>query len=380
MYNNSQELKNQSNELDIPSRLKGNLDISPELPTIPPRIPFLSIIENKTKEGHEQDQQQYDIEQQMDWRIPKLKKEKTQDENETRFIPNDFPSTLSNFTGTFDVNAIPGLMPPADIPGQLNNPFDLVPFKIPPTTRVTRSSSRITPIDVRTLFGNRQGKLKTDVREPANIRGPVDIRNMPPNQFNNLIWGSDSRFGARGAGMKGTKKEKSLAGLPAKQQEFEVSKRLSKLEKLIRMDESTMTEKQRSEKVRLLRLEKNRRAAAVSRERKKRYIRSLEERSLIMSRHLEALELENGRLRELLSQNNITNPNILNPALPNLPNLELSPTKQIEARNRPFSAMMDMSFPGTSDAPEGAGSEKPTLKMNDTTVVGTPAKKRRISG
>jgi len=376
MYNNSQELKNENDELDFPSSIKGNLDISPELPTIPPRIPFLSIIENKTKEGHERDQQQYDIEQQMNWRIPKLKKEKTQDENETRFIPNDFPSTLSNFTGTFDVNAIPGLMPPADIPGQLNSsPFDLAPFKIPPTTRVTRSGGRITPIDVRTLFGNRPGKLKTDVREPANIRGPVDIRNMPPNQFNNLIWGSDSRFGARGAGMKGTKKEKSLAGLPAKQQEFEVSKRLSKLEKLIQMDESEMTEKQRSEKVRLLRLEKNRRAAAVSRERKKRYIRSLEERSLIMSRHLEALELENGKLRELLSQNNITNPNILNPALPNLPNLELSPTKQIEARKRPFSAMMDMNFPGMSDASEGAGCEKLALKMNDAAIVQTTANK-----
>jgi len=373
MYNTSQELKNQINEPDMPSSLKGNLDISPELPAIPPRIPFLSIIENKTKEGHERDQQQYDIEQQMNWRIPKLKKEKTQDENETRFIPNDFPSTLSNFTGTFDVNAIPGLMPPTDIPGQLNsNPFDLVPFKIPPTTRVTRSG-RITPIDVRTLFGNREGKLKTDVREPANIRGPVDIRNMPPNQFNSLIWGSDSRFGGRSTGMKGTKKEKSLAGLPAKQQELEVSKRLSKLEKLIRMDESTMTEKQRSEKVRLLRLEKNRRAAAVSRERKKRYIRSLEERSLIMSRHLEALEMENGQLRKLLSQNNIRNPNILNPALPNLPNLELSPSKQIEARKRPFSAMMDMNFPGTSDVSEGAGCEKLTLKMNDATVLQTTA-------
>lgn len=385
MYNNSQELKNQTSETDIPSSLRGTLDIPPQLSAIPPQLPFLSIIENKTQEGHNVDQQRYDMEQRMDWGMPKLKKEKTQDENEPQFIPHDFPTSLNNFPGAFDVNAIPGLMPQTDMSGQLNqNPFDLVPFKIPPTTRVTRSGDVLTPIDVRTLLGtgNSQRKVKTDVREPVDIRGPIDIRNMPSNQYNNLLWGSDSHFGVRGVGTRRNKKEKSLAGLPAKQQELGVSKRLSKLEKLIRMDENTMTDKQRREKVRLMRLEKNRRAAAVSRERKKRYIKSLEERSLIMSKHLEALELENGQLRQLLGQNNLQKSNTLNPAQPNLPNLEPSsfdsesnPTN-CTARKRPFSAMMDMNIPAAPDEPEGSGSAEITIKRNDLPLVQMTAKEK----
>merc|ERR550517_1182066 len=93
-----------------------------------------------------------------------------------------------------------------------------------------------------------------------------------------------------------------------------------------------MTKKQRSDKALLMRMEKNRRAAAVSRERKKRYVRSLEERSLIMSKHLEALELENSQLQKLLSQHNIQGPNTLNNVLPSLPNLEPSPFDQSNSR------------------------------------------------
>merc|ERR1719300_1233223 len=48
------------------------------------------------------------------------------------------------------------------------------------------------------------------------------------------------------------------------------------------------------------RLVKNRRAASVSRERKRSYVRSLEERSLIMAKHLAALETENAHLRQVL--------------------------------------------------------------------------------
>jgi len=96
--------------------------------------------------------------------------------------------------------------------------------------------------------------------------------------------------------------KKSLAGLPAKMVEQGVSARLNKLEKLTRLDESQLSGDQKNEKRRLMRLEKNRRAAAISRERKKRYIRSLEERSLIMAKHLAAMEMENGHLRQLLAQ------------------------------------------------------------------------------
>jgi len=295
------------------------------------------------------DQQTCKLEQRTEWGMPKLKKEKTMDESEPHFIPHDFPASFNNYLGTFDVNAIPGLMPQTDMPGQVTqNPFDLVPFKTAPTTRVSRFGDVLKPIDVRALLStaNGQRRVNTDVREPLNISLPMDIRNMPSNQWNKLIWGSNSHFGARDVGRKRNKKEKSLAGLPAKLQEVGVSRRLSKLQNLIRMDENTMTKKQRSEKVRLMRLEKNRRAAAVSRERKKRYIRSLEERSLIMRKHLEALELENGQLRQLLGQNNIRTPNTLNPTRPDLPNLdpssfdsESNPTNS-KTRKRPFTVMM----------------------------------------
>jgi len=93
----------------------------------------------------------------------------------------------------------------------------------------------------------------------------------------------------------------SMAGLPAKMLELGVSARLSKLDELSRMREEELSGHQRAEKRRLMRLEKNRRAASISRERKKRYIRSLEERSLIMAKHLAALEMENNHLRQLLA-------------------------------------------------------------------------------
>lgn len=128
-------------------------------------------------------------------------------------------------------------------------------------------------------------------------RGPVDIRklgggvhdgsNIPPMDAD--VYPED-------------KGKKSLAGLPSKLLELGVSKRLTKLDRLSRMDDRNMSSKQKAEKRRLMRLEKNRRAAAISRERKKRYIRSLEERSLIMSKHLQVLEMENSQLRALLAQ------------------------------------------------------------------------------
>jgi len=382
MHNDSEEVKNKLNDKENSLNQQENLDIPPKLPTSPSHHPLLSIIEHKTEEGHEMNPNRYHTEQQMDWRMPRLKKEKTRDENEQQFVAHDFSTQLNNFPGTFDVNAIPGLMPPTDIAGHLKpNPLDLVPFKIAQTTRRTRSSDVLAPIDVRTLLsaGNRQGNLKTVAREPVDIRGPVDIRNMSPKK-NKLLLEYSPR--EQGVGTKRNRKEKSLAGLPAKLQEIGVSKRLSKLEKLIGMDESTMTMKQRKEKIRLLRLEKNRRAAAISRERKKRYIRSLEERSLIMSKHLEALELENGQLRQLLSQNNVQKQNIPDPKAPNMWCLKpstfdedgnLTPT---ESGKRVFSAMMDTNIPGISGASEGSGYKKLTIKMNKVPVVQTTAKRR----
>lgn len=91
-----------------------------------------------------------------------------------------------------------------------------------------------------------------------------------------------------------------LAGTSKKLLEFGVSARLNKLDELSRVEEEKLTSSQLAEKRRLVRLEKNRRAASVSRERKRSYVRSLEERSLIMAKHLAVLETENSHLRQML--------------------------------------------------------------------------------
>jgi len=346
--------------LDFPTQLEENdipLSLSENL-TIPPFIP---MIENKTQEMHEVECK------------PKLKTEESHDENELPIMCNDFSYALNKYPGILDVNAIPGLLAQPDQSVMLNpNPFNS--FKIPSNSAMQSSDNLLSPIDVRSILGSGSSVKKL----PHDIRGPVDIRNISSNEYNDYLIRSESLFDIRGVGtLGGIKKEKSLAGLPAKLQELGVSKRLSKLDKLIRMDEDTMTKKQRSEKARLMRLEKNRRAAAVSRERKKRYIRSLEERSLIMSKHLEALELENSQLRKLLSQYNIQGPNILNDVLPSLPSLEPSPFDQSNSRvgKRNFTTMEKNSFSEQMNA-AGGSREKQTLKMdNDSNKRATKRKR-----
>jgi len=122
-----------------------------------------------------------------------------------------------------------------------------------------------------------------------------------------------------------------LAGTSKKLLEFGVSARLNKLDELSRVEEEKLTSSQLAEKRRLVRLEKNRRAASVSRERKRSYVRSLEERSLIMAKHLAALETENLHLRQMMrSYQNGGNPNdvpplILPPGATPTPDLSMIP-------------------------------------------------------
>jgi len=237
----------QLDENDIPRSLSENL-------TIPPFIP---MIENKTQELHEVECK------------PKLKTEKSHDENELPIISNDFPCALSKYPGSFDVNAIPGLLAQPGPSGTFN-PSHFNNFKIPPNSAMPSPDDLMAPIDVRSILGS--GSSLRNL--PRDTRGPVDIRNLSSNKYNDYLIRSESLFDIRGVGtLGGIKEEKSLAGLPAKLQELGVSKRLSKFDKLPRMDEHGMTKKQRSEKAQLMRLEKNRRTAAVSRERKKKFFR-----------------------------------------------------------------------------------------------------------
>lgn len=81
------------------------------------------------------------------------------------------------------------------------------------------------------------------------------------------------------------------------------STRLKRLKTLSSAKEEQLTGNQVVEKKRIIRLEKNRRAAAMSRKKKKVYIRDLEENSKLMERHLAILKMENDHLRALLSAN-----------------------------------------------------------------------------
>jgi len=82
----------------------------------------------------------------------------------------------------------------------------------------------------------------------------------------------------------------------------QTKKRIERLDTLSRVPRSDLNAHEKEAKLRLLKLESNRRAAQVSRQKKKRYIANLEERAAMMAKHLAALEIENGQLRALLAE------------------------------------------------------------------------------
>jgi len=82
----------------------------------------------------------------------------------------------------------------------------------------------------------------------------------------------------------------------------QTKKRIERLDSLSRVPRSDLNAHEKEAKLRLLKLESNRRAAQVSRQKKKRYIANLEERAAMMAKHLAALEIENGQLRALLAE------------------------------------------------------------------------------
>jgi len=84
--------------------------------------------------------------------------------------------------------------------------------------------------------------------------------------------------------------------------------RLSRLKELSQRPEDDLSNDQRNEKKRIIRLEKNRRAAAMSRRKKKMYIKNLEERAALMAKHLAILEMENSQLKAILSSQNVNLP------------------------------------------------------------------------
>merc|ERR1712241_77144 len=77
--------------------------------------------------------------------------------------------------------------------------------------------------------------------------------------------------------------------------------RLKKLRALCQKADDTLSKPQKMEKKRIIRLEKNRRAAAMSRRKKKMFVKNLENKNKLMERHIAILEMENAQLRALLN-------------------------------------------------------------------------------
>ncbi|ETO35867.1 hypothetical protein RFI_01193 [Reticulomyxa filosa] len=74
------------------------------------------------------------------------------------------------------------------------------------------------------------------------------------------------------------------------------------LKELSEHPEEKLSYDQKNEKKRIIRLEKNRRAAVVSRRKKKMYIKNLEERAARMAKHIAILEMENNQFRGIIHQ------------------------------------------------------------------------------
>jgi len=106
--------------------------------------------------------------------------------------------------------------------------------------------------------------------------------------------------------------------------------RLKRLKTLSERAEDNLSKHEQDEKKRIIRLEKNRRAAAMSR-RKKMYVKGLEDKNNLLQRYLSIAEMENAHLRALLHQHKMNGAMI-----PNVPlNHHTMPPFKVRANSEP---------------------------------------------
>jgi len=88
-------------------------------------------------------------------------------------------------------------------------------------------------------------------------------------------------------------------------QQLRTEARLKRLQEIYAHEVSgaALDEQMKKEKLKLIELENNRRAAKVSRAKKRQYIRDLEQRVEMFSKHIATLEMENSELRAALNKN-----------------------------------------------------------------------------
>jgi len=145
--------------------------------------------------------------------------------------------------------------------------------------------------------------------------------------------------------------------------------RLKRLRDLAQRPDDTLSKNQKNEKKRIIRLEKNRRAAAMSRRKKKMYVKNLEENSKLMARHIAILEMENAHLRAFMN---------LQPQGPSMrPGL---PAMNPMYKMQQFASCNNMAqFVAPSAAPN-VYSGPITQNCSSTNSLEPPTKRRKLNG
>ena len=144
--------------------------------------------------------------------------------------------------------------------------------------------------------------------------------------------------------------------------------RLKRLKVLSQKPEDALSKPQKDEKKRIIRLEKNRRAAAMSRRKKKMYVKNLENKNKLMERHIAILEMENAQLRALMTHS-MPHPHHQMPHFPayKLPIPALANFRDLTRSN---SAMSESTVNPNIEAMEVPSSNK-RRKLNDGTCMNT---------
>jgi len=140
--------------------------------------------------------------------------------------------------------------------------------------------------------------------------------------------------------------------------------RLKRLRDLAQRPDETLSKNQKTEKKRIIRLEKNRRAAAMSRRKKKMYVKNLEENSKLMARHIAILEMENAQLQSMMNLSLQGTP--MRPGFP-----AMNPMFKMESF--PISNMSRFMPPSAYSGPM-------TQNSSSTNSLEPPSKRRKLNG
>jgi len=140
--------------------------------------------------------------------------------------------------------------------------------------------------------------------------------------------------------------------------------RLKRLRDLAQRPDETLSKNQKTEKKRIIRLEKNRRAAAMSRRKKKMYVKNLEENSKLMARHIAILEMENAQLQSMMNLSLQGTP--MRPGFP-----AMNPMFKMESF--PMSNMPRFMPPSAYSGPM-------TQNSSSTNSLEPPSKRRKLNG